>query len=110
MGQQFVSNLHFPWALVRCNGGGQPGKRAPTTVVWLEYRRPDGGFDGGPVWWNRRKRCWWFTFKHQKTYSREEILHVFPIPKIHSSVTSPWNGPSQSMIRKAKQALPVLEA
>jgi hypothetical protein len=99
--QKFVTALARPWALIRVQGNGQPGRRPPTSVAWLEY---DSGthFDGGPVYFGR-DRTWYFAYKHQQQINKDRILFVFPNHKDR------FSGPTPKQIRDAKQALPLIK-
>jgi len=101
MTQTFVSSQQCPWVLIRVQGNGQPGRRPPTSVAWLEYKNPDGTFDGGPVWYSPRKRRWFFTYKRQQKIAPARVLYTFPVPK-HMA-------PTATMVRHAKAALAKIE-
>lgn len=83
--QMFVSGLKQPWALIRVQGNGQPGRRPPTSVAWLEYpvmnvMREITGYYGCELTPSRANRGGWiFSYKHQKVISADRVLHTFPI-------------------------------
>lgn len=98
--QQFVSSQRHPWVLITVQGNGQPGRRPPTSVAWLEHDCGDY-FDGGPVFMGRDGR-WHFQYKHQQKIAKVRVLHTFGCAR------GRLYGPSTKMIIAAKAALPLI--
>lgn len=98
MTDKLVTSLQFPWALVRVQGNGQPGRRPPTSVAWLEYDNGDS-FDGHLLY-AQRNSCWARRYKHTKKIPKADVLHVFKIPQRMM--------PRLSTVAAAKRALPII--
>lgn len=73
---EFTSSLPRPWVLITVEGNGQPGRRRPTSIAWLEYDNGDT-YDGGPVFFGRDAR-WYFQYKHRQRITKDRVVHTFP--------------------------------
>lgn len=116
--QKFITSLQHPWALVKTQAQ-TPGKRPGTTVAWLEYRNPDGSYDGGEVWMEAhsgvrirsgvtRRPRWHFTYKRQKQFQPEEIIHRFKYDgglKLNPENTVRLGGPFMTDINFIRRGL-----
>lgn len=101
MTDKLVSSLAQPWALVLVSGNGQPGRRPPTSVAWLEYLNADGTYDGYILWYSTRKRCWLRSYKKKHRFLEGQIAYRFQLGK-------QFILPERD-VRVAKAALPVIE-
>lgn len=95
-----VTALKFPWALVRVQGSGQPGRRPPTSLAWLEFDNGES-FDGHIVF-AHRSGTWAKRYLHTKRIPKSDVLHIFSVRKIHT--------PLLSEVSAAKRALPLIAA
>lgn len=100
MTDKLVTSLQFPWALVRVQGNGQPGRRPPSAMAWLEFDNGES-FDGHLLYADR-SGCWARRYKHTKTIPKADVLHVFKMPQRFM--------PTLSTVKAAKRALPLIAA
>lgn len=101
MTDKLVTGLPQPWALVLVSGNGQPGRRPPTSVAWLEFKNPDGTYDGFVLWYSTRKRCWVRMYKKRHQFTAAQIIHRFQLPKQYVL--------TEREVRATKAALPLIE-
>lgn len=119
MTQKFLTSVDRPFALVKSySGTSAPGRRPPSSVVWLEFQNEDGSFDGGEIYMLPNSGIshpylkpprWKFSYKHPKVFSSDAILHRFPHKRgINSSDRKEYcGGPTLIEVRVAKKALPI---
>jgi hypothetical protein len=103
--QTFGSALKRPWALVRIGCNCPIGRRPATEVVYLTDDEGDH-YLGGVVSFYRGKdepaKRWHYSYKSAKRIPKSDVLHIFP-----HSTKSPWGGPDEVDVRRARKALPV---
>lgn len=100
MTDKLVTALKFPWALVRVQGNGQPGRRPPTSMAWLEY--DNGGTYDGHLLYASKSGIWARRYKHTKKIPYADVLYIFTTPQRLM--------PTMSTVKARKRALPLTQA